>query len=90
MPHSPAEKPTEGNRGFVEQGVEGPSGEAYGQGMTRQFAPRGVEPGIEQQKELQSRQYQREERLSTQPIHETEIGKENPDERAQGNQGSQK
>jgi hypothetical protein len=55
-----------GNQGFLEQGVEGPPNEAYGQGMTRQFAPLGAEPGIEQQEVLQSRQYEREERRSEQ------------------------
>lgn len=68
MPPEPQGKPTEpaGNDGFLEQGIEGPPNEAYGQGVTRQFAPRGAEPGIEQQEVLQSQQYEREERHSEQ------------------------
>jgi hypothetical protein len=59
---------TPGNEGFVEGGNEGPPTEAYGQGETRQLAPLGAEPGIEQQEILQSQQYEREERRSRQGI----------------------
>jgi hypothetical protein len=40
-------------------GEAGPPDEAYGQGETRQFTPLGDAPGITQQEELQSQQYDR-------------------------------
>lgn len=65
-PNQPPRTP--GNEGFVEEGVEGPPTEAYGQGKTRQFAGLGAEPGIVQQEVLQSQHYEREERRSQQGI----------------------